>query len=271
MRRSLVVAALLALFPGVAGAQSTGPVAETTPNPEPVSSTTGLPAASPAALTYLAFGDSWPYGGHCGGCRPFPGLYAEGLEATTGHPVDFVNLTTNGGGAPSLLSDIKTSTSIRDALPRADIVMIATGGNDLAPAFDASAAGNCGGADDLDCFRVVAESERPVFDAILSEIGQLRSGRPTVVRLVAFSNEFLSDPGLIAGFGTEFGKTGGVVVTRMFRDMQCDVAAAHAAKCVDLGVALNGPDLLRPRDVNTQDGMQAVADAILATGIDGLR
>ena len=36
------------------------------------------------------------------------------------------------------------------------------------------------------------------------------------------------------------------------------------------GLALNGPDLLVPVDVNLQEGMQAVADAILATGVDEL-
>lgn len=53
--------------------------------------------------------------------------------------------------------------------------------------------------------------------------------------------------------------------------MVCEVAASHNAVCVDIALALNGPDLLQPRDVNTQEAMQAVADAILATGLDELR
>jgi len=57
----------------------------------------------------------------------------------------------------------------------------------------------------------------------------------------------------------------------MERDMACEVAAGHNATCVDIALALNGPDLLRPRDVNTQDAMQAVADAILATGLNELK
>ena len=61
------------------------------------------------------------------------------------------------------------------------------------------------------------------------------------------SNEFLADPGLIDAMGAGFGKAGGVVVTKMNRDVECEVAAAHQAKCVDLWLALNGPDLLRPR------------------------
>ncbi len=38
-------------------------------------------------------------------------------------------------------------------------------------------------------------------------------------------------------------RTAGVAITTMLRDMQCEVAAAHGAKCVDLGLALHGPDL----------------------------
>jgi lysophospholipase L1-like esterase len=271
-RKSEVIAfAMVAMFL-VGCSSSSGSLAPTT-SLTPASAPTI--AASPSTVgpswTYVAFGDSWPYGAHCNGCRPFPVLYADGLAAETGRRIEFVNLTTNGGTAQSLLEDIKSSKTIRDALERADIVMIATGGNDLGPAFDASVAGTCGGADKLDCFRKVAETLRASFDGILTEIEGLRNGRPTAIRLVTGSNEFLADPGLIEALGADFGKTGGVAVTKMNRDMLCELAAKRNAKCVDLGLALNGPDLLRPQDVNTQEAMQAVAGAILASGLDELR
>ena len=177
---------------------------------------------------------------------------------------------TNGGTAQGLAADFKASQAIRDNLARADIVVIAIGGNDLGPAFDASVAGTCGGADKLDCFRTITEILRASFNGMLTEIERLRNGQPTVVRLVTMSNEFLADPDLIGALGADFGRTKGVVVTKMNRDAECQVAAAHHAKCVDLGLALNGPDLLEPQDVNTQDAMQKVADAILASGLDEL-
>ncbi len=229
------------------------------------------PSPSGPTWTYVAFGDSWPFGAHCDGCRPFPVLYAEGLSATTGHRIDFINLVTNGGTAKSLLADIKSSQSIRDAITRADIIAIATGGNDLEPAFNASVAGTCGGADDLDCYRTVTGSLRSSFEGIVNEIDSLRAGRPTAVRLVTGSNEYLADPGLIDMLGKDFGRTEGVAITKMLREMFCSVAAVHHAECVDLAPLLNGPDFLVPHDVNTQEAMQTVADAILAVGLDELQ
>jgi lysophospholipase L1-like esterase len=248
-----------------AAGESSAPVSVAPTLTAPPSATQSRPA-----WTYAAFGDSWPYGAHCNGCRPFPGLYAEGLATATGRRIEFVNRTTNGGTAQQLLATMKVSEPIRTVIGRADILVIAIGGNDLEPAFEASAAGSCGGADQLDCFRDITETLRATFDGMLAEIETLRDGRPTAIRLVTMANEFLTDEGLIDVLGAEFGKTSGVTITRMLRDMQCEVAAAQHAVCVDLGLALNGPDLLVPMDVQTQAGMQAVADAILATGLDEL-
>ena len=248
-------------------ATDTAPTATKIASPNTPASTA---TPSGPSWTYVAFGDSWPYGAHCNGCRPFPVLYADGLAATTDHRIDFVNLTTNGGTSQSLLKSIQTSEKTRDAIMSADIIVIATGGNDFEPAFNLSMAGNCGGADQLDCFREVAEGYRLSFNEILTEIEALRKGQPTAIRLVATSNEFLADPGLIEALGADFGKTSGVAITKMNRDVICEITAKHNAECVDLGLALNGPDLLRPQDVNTQEAMQTVADALLASGLDEL-
>jgi lysophospholipase L1-like esterase len=294
MITALVLAACAQATPAVAPEQATQvptsaprtslpptvPPASPLPTAHPTSAPTALFMPSLAAVTitstapswtYVAFGDSWPYGAHCNGCRPFPLLYADGLKATTGHNIKFINLTTNGGTSQSLLRDIQNVQRIRDAIMSADIIVIATGGNDLEPAFNAYSAGMCGGADKLDCFRNVAGILSASFDGIVTEIEGLRKGRPTAIRLVTTSNEFLADPGLIEAFGVDFGKTKGVAITRMNRDVQCEIAVKHNAKCIDLGLALNGPDLLRPQDVNTQEAMQAVADAILASGLNELR
>jgi hypothetical protein len=69
------------------------------------------------------------------------------------------------------------------------------------------AAGTCGGADKLDCFRAVATTLRTAYDAMLTEIDGLRVGRPTAVRMVTGSNEFLTDAELIGLLGADFGKT----------------------------------------------------------------
>ncbi len=246
-----------------------------------VSASVAPSASSGPSWTLVVFGDSWPNGGHCNGCNPWPGLYADGLATTTGRHIEFVNrtghldksglsLTTGGGTAQELLQAFKSSESIRATIADADIIVISIGDNDYEPAFNAYVAGSCGGLDQLDCFRALSDTLRVLWDGLLTEIDGLRDGKPTAVRMVTTANEYLTDPGLIELFGPEFGKTGGVVITTMMRDTECQVADAHHARCVDLGLALNGPDRLVPVDTNTQESMQLVADTILATGLDEL-
>ena len=233
-----------------------------TNTPEPTATSSG------PSWTYVAFGDSWPYGAHCNGCRPFPALYADGLAATTDRSIEFINLTTNGGTSQSLLKNIQTSQKTREAVMSADIIVISTGTNDLENAFGLFAAGNCGGADHFDCFRTVAEGWRISFDGILTEIETLRNGKPTAIRLVTNSNEALSDPGLIEIFGPKDSSGGGAFFTDLHHEILCEVAAKHGVICIDLRPVLNGPNFDKPQDVNTQAAMQAVADALLASGLD---
>jgi lysophospholipase L1-like esterase len=249
---------------------STRPREENAPYLEakPWQSVAGEPI--PAFPAYLAFGDSWPYGAHCDGCTPFPKLVHDGLRELTGTGVTFINDVTNGGTAEELAGYMQTDEGIRADVAVADIIVIAIGGNDLGPAFDATLEGTCGGDDGLDCFRAMRDTLRESFDTMLTEIRALRAGKPTAIRMVTTSNEFLADPELLDLFGQEFAEHEGVEIARMNADAQCEVAAAHDAMCIDLGVALNGPDLLIPQDVNTQEAMQKVADTILAAGLPEL-
>ena len=54
------------------------------------------------------------------------------------------------------------------------------------------------------------------------------------------------------------------------RDATCAAAEEHDAICVDVGPILNGATLDRPVDENSRASMQAVADALLATGLPEL-
>ena len=260
--RALIAAALL-----VAGCGSTSRASTAPASAPPGARGTASPAAG---LTYVMFGDSWPYGAHCGGCTPFPELLTDSFASAAGEPVTLRNLTTDGGTAEELASQMQSVPTIQNTIAGGDIIVIAIGANDLVPALESAGGGTCGGTDGLDCFRAVADKLRTAYDHMLTEIDTLRSGRPTAVRMVTTSNEFLGDPGLVALLGADFGETTGVTVTKLDRDIECEVAMAHHAVCVDLGVALNGPDLLTPNDVNQQATMQQVADAILATGLDEL-
>jgi lysophospholipase L1-like esterase len=184
--------------------------------------------------------------------------------------VDFSNLTTNGGTSGDLRNDVESSESTRAAIADADVIIISTGANDMEPAFLSWVADTCGGDDQLDCFREIAVGWEENFDAILTEIDGLREGQPTAIRILTNANEFLSDPGLRATFGVDFGLTGGATITALHHDALCAAAERHAAVCVDLRPVLNGPDFSVPANVNSSASMQLVADALLASGLDEL-
>lgn len=231
-------------------------------------------AAAPSATSanqtapwnYVMFGDSWPHGSHCNGCRPFPVLYADGVKAKTGHPVTFKDMTTNGGGSASLLQDLQTQDAVRQAAADADIIVISTGANDLEQPFADWQLDSCGGKDHLDCFRTSAKATGRNFDRLLAAIQKLRAGKATAVRVVTDSNEFLSDPGLIAAFGSHAAKDG-AVITALQHDAECAAAQKYHDTCVDLRPVLNGPTFDQPQDSNAPVAMQKVADALVAVGL----
>ena len=241
----------------------------------PSTTSPDAPSATPASLTYVALGDSWPEGAHCGYCETFAGRYADGLETLAGRPVDFVDLTgdaqpffqTDGGGTASLLRALREDSTFADQVASGDVIMIATGSNEGERAFGPYVEGHCGAG--FACVKRLEEFYRRNFDAILDEIGRLRSDRPTAIRLVSAANFFLSDPSATKGLppdAMEFG-------AKWFEALntaECDAAQTHDAICVDVRPVLNGPALDQPVDENSPASMQAVADALLATGLPEL-
>lgn len=232
-----------------------------------------------SALTYLALGDSWPEGAHCGGCRTFAGLYADGLPAQTGGKVRFEDRTGQaqpyfeeaGGGSASLLKALRSDAGTRRVVARADVIMIATGPNELDAALEPVMAGTCGGKDDMACFRAQRRMWEKNFDAILDEIEGLRAGKPTAIRLVSAANAFVSVPEMTRGLPKDFATTEGALIFKNLNDALCTNAAKHDAVCVDVRPVLNGPTLERSVDENSPKSMRAVAKALLATKVPELR
>jgi hypothetical protein len=235
-------------------------------------------SASDPSLHYLALGDSWPEGAHCGGCRTFAGLYADGLAPLTGRHIEFKDLTgsaqpyfdTDGGGSASLLKALRSDSTLRDAAAAAEVIMIATGPNEAEIAFEPYKAGTCGGADHLACFRTLDGLWHRNFDAILQEIELRRAGKPTAIRLVSAANPFLSDPSMAKGLEKDFATTKGALIFKDLSDALCDNAKKHHAVCVDVRPVLNGSTLDQPVDENSPASMRAVADALLATKLPEL-
>ena len=279
------LAPLLALVLAVAAcggsASAPSPAVEEQPSTTSVTSATSssIVASTLAgtALSYVAFGDSWGEGAHCNGCRPFPMLWLDYLQEQTGAEVEFTNFTgvreasdAEGKGSASLLASIQNDEATQNAVRAADIILIETGGNEGGDAMEQVIAGSCGGADGFDCIRSLGEMWSANFDEILTEIKALREGQPTAIRLVNAANAFLSVPEMNEGMPTDFAMTGGALAFELLTAAMCDAAATHDAVCVDVRPVLNGPGMDQPVDENSQESMQAVADALAATGLPEL-
>jgi lysophospholipase L1-like esterase len=244
-------------------APAPGPTASRAASPSSPSSA----ASTAPARTMVAFGDSWPFGAHCNGCTPFPDLYAAALD--TEAPTGFTNLTENGGTSDSLLSEIQSFAPYRNAIADADVIVISIGANDLEPALASYGGDTCGPPKGLGCFREVADAWGRNMDAILTEFDELRGGRPTAVRVLTQAIE--ADPNLTFMFGESFLLDQGAQIVAWQKQEFCRAAARHHDRCVDLRPVLNGPSLDVPRDVNTQEAMQAVADSLMAIGLPELQ
>jgi hypothetical protein len=281
LRRMRILGAALALIASGALAScgsdsddNSRPSAQTSESPASATPTDVPPtSAEPSGevVRYVAFGDSWPEGAHCGGCDSFAYLWADLIEAETGLEVE---LTSFMGEAEQSGAESKTSASLlasleedatRAAVSTADVILIATGPNALDEIVPQVLSERCGGRDGLDCIRDQRKAWAKDFDAILDEIDLIREDRPAVVRLVNAANVFAMDDELAAAVPEGFVFGGGELMFELLTQAQCDAAEAHRAVCVDVRPLITGP--AGDGDENSEASMQAVADALIDTGL----
>ena len=280
MSRSIAAVLLALVLAAVActsdGGSDTTPAAETAGGSGEATGATGAASApSPASegLVLVSLGDSWPEGAHCNGCRTFPQTYAGTLTEQLGEPVTLVDLagqaqpsfdTPGKGGSAGLLEAIRTDEPFRGQVASGDIIVIATGANDLGAQFEAIQNGSCGGEDGTACVDEIGRTWDREFDAILEEIEALRAGEPTAIRLVNAANAFIdpsNSPEQARGFSALF---------EALTQAVCNNAEAHGAICVDVRPALNGPNLDQPVNDSSQESMDAVAELLLENGLPEL-
>ena len=104
------------------------------------------------------------------------------------------------------------------------------------------------------------------WEDFLNEIHRPRGDRPTAIRIVSSANYFVSDPTATEGLppdAIEFGAK----LFEALNTARCDAAKTDDAICVDVRPVLNGLTLDQPVNENSPKSMQAVADALLATGL----
>jgi hypothetical protein len=274
MRAATALIVALALIACAGEGQGTTPSRTDAPPPS-TSAATDAPeptATDAAGLTVVSLGDSWPEGAHCGGCRTFAGLYADAIEDSTGESVNFVDLAGDDGtDSAVMLANVRANEPTREALAQADVVVIATGPNEMMSIEETIRLGVCGGGDEADCIRELGETWAENFDAIVAEILEIRAGQPTAIRLVNAANPFFL-PEMLDIFGQQpdFASGRGALIFELLTQAACDAADAHGAVCVDVRPIVNGADMDEPGDENAPEVMQAIADALIEIGLPEL-
>ena len=270
-RSAVVVLATSAVVTALVLAGCTSGTTVTDP-PSGSSSTSAAPPPEGPDITVAYFTDSWGAGSHCSGCTPWPRELAPAYEKTYGvhvTPLDFANPA--GSNTDLLLNSLKTDQKYRDAVAAADVVVFNHGLNDF-DQFDKAVFvplrnGHCGGGDGLACLQKLTDHWTQNLAGYAAVVKDLRGDKPTAVRFVGISNEYLTDPvpKMILG-----GAKNAQAVFAGFNDVSCAVAEEHDGVCVDLRPVLNGPTMDAGADPNSPESMQAVADAIVALGLPEL-
>jgi lysophospholipase L1-like esterase len=142
-------------------------------------------------LQYVALGDSMAFG--VGAQKGYPVRYQEYAQTDTAVEVRLVNLGVPGWKSIDLLNAVRTNSQLRSLISGAQILTWDIGGNDLLRAYSFYLQGNCGGADNLECFRTAVAEFKPNWDALLQELLALRDRRTTVMRTLDLYNPYVAE------------------------------------------------------------------------------
>jgi lysophospholipase L1-like esterase len=211
-------------------------------------------ATSEKPLHLVVLGDSTAQASACPGCTDYAHLYAKDIENATGQRVRVDNRGAFRNGVLPMaqlsqtLAGVYADHSLRRALAEADVVVIGLGFNDTAwNRFD----NPCEAApeypvirwDEISdaCQQQVTHEFKQTLDILLTQINQLRSGRPTLLRVVTPYDNVIGDTG-DPGWDTPEGRR----VARRGNDLlsaaQCEDVGFHGGACADLHRAFNGAD-----------------------------
>jgi lysophospholipase L1-like esterase len=252
--------------------------AASTASATPAVSETAAPASpSPDANVWsvVALGDSEVTGSGDQSGKGWVPYYAELIRAGSGREVTVLNLGENGLTSSGLLSSVGSNTGVRDAIAKADIVVLGIGGADVNAGDDALASGSC---ESTACYDATISEYALNVDAIAAEIMNIRGGKPTVLRSITQPNVLTGAEDVIPPFLRNIATEVGVYVARGFNKATCDAMTAHGGACIDILTAINGPDgegdgykagLLNLDDCcyPNEQGHRLMADLLYATGL----
>ena len=200
--------------------------------------------------------------------------------------VETENLSVPGAEVADLLKLVQTDSTVRDSIADADAILITIGWNDLA--FN-RLDDPCGVAPNYpkiewasithDCVDAATAEYRRDLDSVLGEIGDLRSARPTMLRITTVYNAVIGDKVDPTWDSPAAIEPSTYAVEQMVK-AQCEVVEEHDGECADTYHALNGKDgtdsaqpFLNPADAThlAQPGEDAFAGALIALGFSPLQ
>ena len=233
--------------------------------------TTTTDAQEDAPWELVGLGDSFTATQNSKG-QTYLDLFAAALQTSEGRTVNVHNRSDDANTTARLLEHLRADEATRAAVGKADIIVISVGGNDSDP-FAVYPQGTCIPTQLLsDCLATYAPTFAANYEQILDEVGRLRSGRPTAIRVTSADNPFVGwSEAPTATFGVDFYAQ----VAEAETDAACSVAAKYGATCLDYlhifggpdgtadPAAFLGPDHAHPGDV----GIQAISDELVRLGV----
>jgi lysophospholipase L1-like esterase len=209
------------------------------------SSSTGSSAKRATKAWHLvAIGDSIPYGAEdCGGCVPFPELYAKAIARDTNMRVVADNRAQHTGlTSTDLRQEIAGDAGLRKAVAAADILTVTIGHNDTPwnredDPCDGKAVGPQGHWSSYrgGCLSATATRYGRDLDAVLREVDGLRAGKRGIIRVTNDYNDVLGEPSAPAA-----ARAASKRVLDAYSSLTCQVARRHHAACIDTYHAFNG-------------------------------
>jgi lysophospholipase L1-like esterase len=266
-----IVLALAASAAAGCGGDSADPPARASSTPAESTAAAGLPV--------VALGDSETTGAGDPSGLGWVGRYARLLRTKLNVTADVTNLAVEGKTSAQLLSDVRSDPTTRNALEKAQVVLLGIGAADYNAGDDAFAAGKCRAEA---CYAPVLKSFARNFDATVAAIRKLRGSKPTVLRSITQQNVLTGAEDVIPPFLEPIATRIGTYQARTANRSICEVMADYDGRCIDVLEAFNGRDgtenaymkeLLNHDDCcyPAAKGHQLIAELLFKTGLAPLR
>jgi lysophospholipase L1-like esterase len=237
------------------------------------SATPSVSTPPTAAITILAIGDSDTTGIGDPSGRGWAGRFGDLLHRKLSAVVHVDNRAVEGQTSDELRNAVIGDDALRQALAKADVVLVGTGGADLNAGDDALQANQCDGRA---CYRPILRRFGENISAIATEVHQLN--RSALLRAISLPNGYPGAGDAIPPFIT-------AAISRyestMERALVCQAMQRNGGRCADVVRGFNGPSANEDAYTSglmTKDpccypsgkGQQLMAGLLIKLGTDGL-